>query len=489
MDIVSSNTFAESTDPAIKLRLVESYLQARAAGPSKENSFIGRRPPAEPAPLSLAQEQLWLREQAGKGIPATLNECFTLKSRVRFESRHIERALIEIVRQQEIWRTTYAVEKGMPIQVIHPAPTNFDLLTFDLRGYPMRQRESKLASITSEMVSEPFDLARGPLLRGALLRIHETDHRLFLCGHLSVLDGISVYQILPFELATLYKALSDNREHAPLELPIQYSDYAYWQRRVIIGTEKARQLAYWRKQLSGLVPPRLAAGPTPRVNDGSRGEIQSFALSDSTAADLGRISRKQGVTLFTVLLATFATVLHQYTGLRDLAIATLAPSGRKRPEVRRLLGHFLNPVVLRIDFTGDPPFSEMLIRTQRVIANALCHDDLPLASIPQHSTMDAEAGPLAPIALSLQPQTPPLATDWEVTSMDANSGGSIWELYLAFIQRGAGLIGRAQYNPNIFDSATIAKILRNLENLLEGATADPAQRISALSSRMRQIKA
>src|SRR6185437_9552085 len=133
----------------------------------------------------------------------------------------------------------------------------------------------------------------------------------------SVLDGISVYQILPFELATLYKALSDNREHAPLELPIQYSDYAYWQRRVIIGTEKARQLAYWRKQLSGLVPPRLAAGPTPRVNDGSRGEIQSFALSDSTAADLGRISRKQGVTLFTVLLATFATVLHQYTGLHD----------------------------------------------------------------------------------------------------------------------------------------------------------------------------
>jgi non-ribosomal peptide synthetase component F len=187
------------------------------------------------------------------------------------------------------------------------------------------------------------------------------------------------------------------------------------------------------------------------------------------------------------LLTTFATLLHHYTGQRDLAVATLAPSGRKRPEVQRLLGYFLNPVVLRVDFTGDPPFSEMLTRTQRIIANALCHDDLPLAAIRQDSTVDSMCGALAPIALSLQPQTPPLDTDWEVTSMDANSGGSIWELYLAFIQRGAGLIGRAQYNPDVFDTSTVAKILTDLETLLQGATANPAQRISTLLSRMRQM--
>jgi hypothetical protein len=488
MNMHGSNTFAaRSTDAGVKRRLLESYLQARAAGQSNKNSVITRRPPEEPAPLSLSQEQLWLREQAHEGMPATCNECITIKSKVQFEQRHIERALAEIIRQHESWRTTYAVENGMPIQVIHPAPENFELLTFDLRRHPTRQRETKLASITSEMVSEPFDLARGPLLRGALLRFDETDHRLFLCGHLSILDGISVYQILPLELATLYKALSEDREHDTAELPIQYTDYAYWQRRFIAGTEHARQLAYWREQLSGLIPPPLWSGRKPRVNDVPRGEIHSFALSDSTAAALDRTSRIRGVTLFTVLLTTFATLLHHYTGQRDLAVATLAPSGRKRPEVQRLLGYFLNPVVLRVDFTGDPPFSEMLTRTQRIIANALCHDDLPLAAIRQDSTVDSMCGALAPIALSLQPRTPPLETDWEVTSMDANSGGSIWELYLAFIQRDAGLIGRAQYNPDVFDTSAVANILTDLETLLQGATANPAQRISTLLSRMRQM--
>jgi len=306
-----------------------------------------------------------------------------------------------------------------------------------------------------------------------------------MTAHLSIVDGVSVYQVFPSELAQLYQAFSASKM-SPLPEPlIQYADYAYWQRRWLIGREMQKQLDYWRNRLAGELPTLQWPNDHPRpAAQTFCGAALSFAWPRHLGDAIKELSLRVGVTLFTSLQSGFTALLHNYTGQSDIIVGTISPAGRKRSEVQGLLGYFLNPVVLRIDFTGDPPFNELLRQTQRVTSEAISHDDLPIEFLAQEllPKQDPSRHPFFTTAISLQPPMSPIGSGWSVTSMDAASGGAMWDLYLAFIEQSTGMIGRVQYNPDLFEARTITQMVEDLQALLATAVANPRQRLSKLAS-------
>ena len=444
---------------------------------------ITPRPTGTIAPLSLAQEQLWIREQALAGKTLPYNESVTIHATGWVDAVVVERSFTEIVRRHEIWRTSYDTVNGQPIQIVHPVPVSFPLRIADLRRVPETTRSVELLRLISEDVRQVFDLKRGPLLRVMLARITDIDQRLFIFAHLSILDGVSVYQILPVELAALYKAFSAGKASPLPDLPIQYADYAYWQRQWLKNERLATQVAYWREQLTDDLPVLRwpADRPTSTVRT-CRGAIQPFAVSQTLTQAIKDLSRSERVTLFTILLASFGALLCRYTRQVDIVIGTPSPAGRKRPEVQALLGYFLNPVALRLDFDGNPVFRELLLRTQRALMGAITHDDVPIEFLTKELQLNPHSSDssIVKVAISLQPQTPTVETGWHVTSMDTESGGSVWDLYLAFIDTASGMVGRAQYNPDIFKAATIAQMLEDLKNLMGSVADEVEQHISTL---------
>jgi hypothetical protein len=396
----------------------------------------------------------------------------------------LERSLAEIIRRHEIWRTSYDIRNGLLVQVVHPAVREMRLPVVDLRGFPEEKIEEEVLWLATEEAHRPFDLRRGPLMRAFLLRTADAEYRLSMVAHLSIVDGVSVYQVFPSELAALYAAFSAGKPSPLPELPIQYADYAYWQRQWLKDDELAKQLAYWRKQLAGELPVVHWPADRPRPDVQTyRGAIRPFALSRPLTDALKELARREGVTLFTTLLASFAGLIYCYTSQVNLVIGTPSPSGRKRSEFQALLGYFLNPVALRIDLQDNPSLREMLLRAQKVIAEAISNDDLPIESLAKELRPKPDPGrnPFFTLAISLQPKTPDVDTGWQVTSMDAESGGAAWDLYLAFINGVGGMIGRVQYNPDLFTSLTISHMLRDLKRVMKALLADPGQRIWSLS--------
>lgn len=467
-----------------KRALLDRYLRGQVPPAITQSHAMKRRPPGQPVPLSVTQEQLWHRSQQN-GIPPLYNEVIIVRRSGALDIPALERSLAEIVRRHEIWRTSYDTLNSAPIQVIHPAPELFTLPLVDLRGLPELKIEEDVMRIATEEAQRPFDLRHGPLLRITLIRTGDADYRLCMVAHLSVVDGVSVYQLFPAELATLYDAFSTGKPSPLEELPIQYGDYAYWQRHCLNEDENAKQLAYWRTQLSGELPvlqwPNDYQRPTVQSY---RGAICPFRVNDSLTTALKELTRRDGVTLFTTLMSSFGCLLHCYTGQVRLLIGTPSPAGRKRSEVQKLLGYFLNPVSVLIDLDGDPSASEVLRKVRNAIATAISCDDLPIEILAKELQVkkDPSRNPFFTVAISLQPSTPDVANEWHVTSMDVSSGGAPWDLYLAFIDTMDGMIGRVQYNPDLFKPLTITRMLGDLWFLIETITTDPAQRVSSLAT-------
>jgi surfactin family lipopeptide synthetase A len=474
-----------------KRKLLEKYLREGGAAATRE-SVITRRPSAEPAPLSLSQEQLWLRERGTHGIAPLYNECVVLRMSGPLDVPVLERGFVEIIRRHEIWRTSYVTSNGQPVQFVHPASDEFRLQLLDLRSLPTSaRREAEAQRVIGDMVRQPFDLKEGPLLRARLVRMDDSEHRLFLCAHLSIVDGVSVYQVFPSELATLYSAYAFGRPSPLPPLTVQFGDYAYWQRQWLQGREMAKQVAYWRKQLAGQLPAlNWPTGRTRPARETFRGTIRSFTFPRYLGEAVKALGKQEGVTLFMTLLAAFVALLHRYTEQEDIVVGTPSPAGRKRSEVQKLLGYFLNPVALRFDLAGNPSFRELLRRTQRATLEAISNDDVPMETLAQELKLKPDAGrnPFFTVAISLQPPMPQLDLEWSVTSMDIESGGAPWDLYVAFIERTEGIMGRVQYNTDLFDPETITRMLEHLQRLLKNVSANPTQPLSEvkfLSSRDR----
>lgn len=452
----------------------------RRIGELHANTIV-RRPEGTNTPLSLMQEHLWARERMFTEA-RPYNESVTIKATEWLDAELLKRALSEVSRRHEIWRTSYKVRDGEPIQVVNPDPVDFSWQVIDLRDLADTDRAVEFKKITNAMVRQPFDLQNGPLLRGMVVRLKDTDQRLFLCAHLSIVDGLSVYQILPREMATLYEAYATGCSSPLPPLAIQYGDYACWQREWMKTEEPRSHEKYWRKQLHGDACNVNWRDYTGRsLQPTCDGKTEPFAIGEQLTDELQKLARTSGVTLFTVLLASFSTVLASYTQKMELLIGTPSSGGRKRSEVLKLIGNFLSSVVLRIDMGGNITFRELVHRAQRVIAEALTHDDVSIDVLSRQWSETASTGAeCVSTGISLQPETPKLNTSWQVSSMDADNGGAAQELYIAFLRTPTGMMARVQYKTDLFDAEMIAGMIGDLQKVMTLGTEDPEKAVSSI---------
>jgi surfactin family lipopeptide synthetase A len=464
-----------------KRSLLNMYLNKHGVT-SARSSSITRRTPKNFAPLSLSQQQIWLNAQR-TDVPPFYNESITIHRKGPLDPSTLERSLVEILRRHEAWRTTFDVLDGHPIQIIQEAPTFFPLSEVDLRGLEESARERQALSLAKAEVQRPFDLRKSPLFRATLLRLDENEYRLYLAAHQIIIDGVTAYQVLLPELAAIYEAYSKGQPSPLPDLPIQYADFASWQRDWLQGEVLATQLAFWRKQLRGASPVLQWPNDRPRpAKQTFRGKIRPFALPQTLSKELSEFSRSEGVTLFVTLLTGFIALLHCYTKQNDLIVGTVSPAGRKRLEAQRLMGYFLNPVPLRADLSSDPTIRDLLSLVQQVSVCALSHDDVPFEYLVETlgPETDPSRNPFFQVAASLEPSMPDLDPSWNLTPMDVENGGARWDLYLVWDNRPNGIIGRVQYNPDLLKPTSVTKLLKHQEVLLQQVISYPHRRLSDL---------
>jgi len=463
-----------------KRALLEKYLRGDLAQKARAASTITRRAMGNPTPLSFGQQQIWFLEQL---TPDSLvhNECVTIHLPGPLDEAVLEQSFNEIILRHEAWRTSFPILDGQPIQMIHP-PSVLTLPKVDLRYLPEAKREAEALRLATEDARILFDLAQGPLLRATLIRSGDAEHRLFLTLHQSIFDGISLYQVFLPELRALYEAFSSGKPSPLPDLPIQYADFAAWQQQWLRGSVLDDQLAYWKEHLAGA--PAALELPTNRPRSPvqtHRGSMRPFALDKRLTDALKALSRQEGVTLFMVLLAALNTLLYRYTGQDDLLIGT-STAGRKHLEVQKLMGYFLNTVVLRTSLSGNPSFHDLLLRVREVTNSAFAHEDVPFQYLVKilHPERNLGQNPLFQVMLTLEPPLPVLPSGWTLTQMDIETNTAKFDLYLELDDRPEGLIGRFEYSTDLFDATTIDRMVGHWQTLLEGIVADPERHLSEL---------
>ena len=319
---------------------------------------------------------MWLHQFLAPDVPI-YNEPITIHRHGPLDAEVLRRCLVEIVRRHESWRTTFQLVDGEPQQVVGPPPDDLELPSVDLRPHRSRSREAEALRIATEHARQLFDVSRGPLFRGLLVRLDDDEARLYLTLHHMIFDGVSTYNVLLPELTSLYDAFSQGKPSPLPDLPRQYADFACWQQCEVEGipSEELELLAPAARGRPGGDRPALRP-PAPSQRRPFRGGMVQFRLQDELLGRLRALALRERVTLFVLLLASFQVLLRRYGAQDDLVLGTVS-GDRKRVEFERLLGCFLNPLVLRTDVSGNPYFRELLLRTRNVTLDALSHDRLP----------------------------------------------------------------------------------------------------------------
>ncbi|NOK31919.1 amino acid adenylation domain-containing protein [Corallococcus exercitus] len=436
-------------------------------------------PRSGPLPLSFAQQRLWFIDQLQPGT-ATYNIPFALRVQGALDVPALEQTFRALLHRHEALRTTFVVRDAEPFQEIHPAD-DFHLTVLDLGALPRAEREAEAQERATAEAVHPFDLARGPLLRASLIRIDSQEHVLLLTMHHIVSDGWSM-DVLVREVAGLYGAFVQGRSSPLPELPVQYADYAVWQRSWLQGEVLEAQLGYWKQQLTGA--PALLELPTDKPRpavQSQRGASLPVHLPLSDA--LTDFCQREGVTPFMALLAAFQVLLSRYSGQEDVSVGTPI-AGRTRGETEGLIGLFINTLVLRSHVAPDASFRQLLGQVRDTTLAAYEHQHLPFEKLveelqPQRSLshsplfqvmlvlQNAPASELSLAGLSFQP----LARDFEATKSD---------LTLSLSQTPHGLTGTLGYRTDLFEQATVTRMVEHLRVLLEAALASPDSRVSEL---------
>lgn len=437
---------------------------------------------AGPAPLSFGQEQLWFLAQLVGGSPV-YNELVVVRRRGPLDARALERSFQEIVRRHDVWRTSIgpATAVRSPVQLVHPYVED-PLEVVDLGRLPPGDREAEAARLARAEVLRPFALERGPHWRGRLVRFDDQDHRLYLVLHHIMFDGFSISRILAPELTALYRAHAGAQERSLPELQVSYADYARWQRSRASGAHVSGQLAYWRERLAGLPALELPADHRRLQVESQPGTMHRVSIPRALADTLAAHAAGEGATLFMVLLASFLGLLRRYTGQDTLVVGTLSP-GRKVPELMNVFGYFVNPLVLRVDVSGDPAFSELVGSVRRVVLDALDNDEVTFDQVVSALRAPREPGrnPLFQVMFSLELPLPPLLEGWTVTQTEVDSGTSKFDLSVDLEDRPEGVVGRITYRTDLFEAATVARIADAWTSLLRQLAAEPDRRLSQLT--------
>jgi amino acid adenylation domain-containing protein len=410
------------------------------------------------------------------------NETMTVYRQGPLDLATLERCLVEVIRRHEIWRTTFEVIGGEPVQVVHPAPHEIPLPLVDLRKLTEAEREKEARRLATEDAQRPFDLKNGPLLRVLPVRMDDEQFRLYLTVHQIIFDAVTAYRVFLPELATLYQAFVAG-EPSPLpDLPIQYADVAYWQRKKWSDRSGAEHLAYWRKQLAGEISPLQWPNDRPRPPiETHRGAIQRFALPADLVRNLRFLSQQEGVSVYMALLAGLVALLHRFTAQEDIIVGGLT-AGRNQAELEPLLGYFVNPLTLRVNLSGNPTFRELLSRVRGVVLDALAHQDAPFPHVVRElrHRPDLSRNPLFQVVLSQQPQLPSMTSGWDLATEEICNGGSKLDLMIVIDDRRDRIFGPITYNPDLFDESAIRQLAGNWKALLTGAVVEPGKRVAEL---------
>ena len=391
-------------------------------------------------------------------------------------------ALDALVIRHESLRTTFDLADGKPIQVVgKPRPVQFREV--DLANCPEDERESELRLILEEEVRRPFDLSRDLMLRGVVVRLGAQEHVLRLVTHHIVADGWSI-GILLRELAELYRTSSANEAPSLAPLPIQFADFALWQRQQLQGEALETQIAFWRRYLEGA--PDSVTLPTDRTRPplpSYRGAMHTVFLPEGLTGELKALGRRENVTLFMTLLAAFKVLLARYSGQDDLVVGSPI-AGRNRVDLEGLIGFFVNTLALRTDLSGDPTFRELLGRIRESTLDAFAHKDLPLAKLVEELKPGRSSNqtPLFQVLFALEYlETPSLRLPGLVFEpMEFDLHWAKFDLSLTVSERSGGLRASFNYDTDLFDEGTIRRMARHYQRLLEGIVADPGQPISQL---------
>jgi amino acid adenylation domain-containing protein len=442
-------------------------------------------------PLSFGQQRLWFLERLEPG--PLYNIPISLRLHGNLQVPVLEQSLSEIVRRHEVLRTNFRVHDEEPSQVINP-PQLVRLPVEDLSKLAETNRQSSAQNLARLEAQQPFNVENDAIFRGRLLRLAADDHVLLLTVHHAAFDRWSTSVVLS-ELAALYRAFCAGQASPLPELTYQYADFAAWQRRYLQGETLEKQVLYWKQQLAGA--PASLPLPTDRPHPATRsyrGARQTITLPKATLDDLRSLSEREGVTLFMTLLAAFNVLLARYSDQEDIVVGSPI-AGRNRPEVEKLAGFFVNTLALRTDLSGDPTFQELLRRVRDVAIEAYAHQDLPFEKLVEelHLRRDLRRNPLFQVMFILQnvPEGEQEMAGLTTSPFLVETGTSKFDLTANLAEKSEGLKLTLQYNTDTFDAATITRMAKHFQILMEGVIASPETRVSELPllsrSEMQQV--
>ncbi|HWO43961.1 MAG TPA: amino acid adenylation domain-containing protein [Candidatus Eisenbacteria bacterium] len=432
-------------------------------------------------PLSSGQQRLWLIDRLAPRSPE-YNLSYAARLKGRLDIAALEKTLTEIIRRHESLRTTFVADGGVPYQVIRSA-SPFTLPLIDLTDLTPAEREHALYASAVEEALKGFDLERDLLFRAKLLRLGEQEHVLSYTFHHIASDGWSL-GVFYRELDVLYKAFSAGW-HSPLpELALQYADYALWQRQWLETPARDTQLVYWKRHLEHLSMLELPTrGPRPPLRT-FRGVKRSMALGKPLTDSLQALGRAEGATSFMIFLAAFAVLLHRYTGQADVVVGSPI-AGRQRPELRSLIGFFVNTLIMRVDLSGDPVFRELLRQAREVCLGAYRNQDLPFDYLlnEMHPDRNLSHNPLFQVMLAVQnaPVSLPHLPGLTIEPVRFERGNTRFDLEVHIVDRPEGLASLFVHNPDLFDDNMIARMQREFHALLEEVARRPERRVSELA--------
>ncbi|WP_163867071.1 non-ribosomal peptide synthetase, partial [Myxococcus eversor] len=444
-------------------------------------------PPVRPVPrtgvlpLSFAQQRLWLIDQLQPGSPA-YNIPTALRLEGTLELSALQRAFEALVLRHEALRTTFQAEGDEPWQVIHPAAIQ-PMQVVDLSALPAEQREARARRLATEDALRPFDLAAGPLLRATVLRLAPAEHVLLLCMHHGISDGWSM-GVLVRELAALYEAFLHGQPSPLPQLPVQYADYAVWQRSWLQGETLHAQLGWWKQLLAGA--PHALELPTDKPRPAALSNLGAsvpVALPSGLSEAVEALAKREDATPFMVLLAAFQALLQRYSGQDDVLVGSPI-AGRRHSETESLIGVFINTLVLRARFTPELTFRQLLAQVRDTTLGAYDHQDVPFEKLVEElqPARDLSRTPLFQAMFVLQntPRTELVLPGLTLRSVEVDADSAKFELSLSLTRTPDGYRGGLVFSTELFERSTAERLLAHLQSLLEGTLAAPDVALSTL---------
>ena len=471
------NDLFESPTVAGLGRLVEDALRSGAGLSVPPLERVGRE---GPLPASFAQQRMWFLDQLEPGR-GSYNIPVVVRLKGALDVAALGRAFDELARRHESLRTTFASAGGLPVQVIADE-IKIDFPVEDLTDLPEAGREAEALRRSREESWRPFDLARGPLVRARLYRLGPDDHLAAVTMHHAVSDGWSI-GVLIYEAGVLYEAFATGVPSPVPDLPVQYADYAVWQRGWLKGEVLEAQVGFWRQTLAGVPALELPTDhPRPAVAGGAgaqRFRVFPGALIEGAQA----LGRKEGATLFMTLFAGFEALLSRYSGQTDFAIGTPI-AGRTAARTEGLIGYFANTLALRADLSGEPGFRELIRRARATALGAYARQDLPFDQVvvDLQPGRDPSRSPIFQVMFVLQNAPLPALESAELTMapVDVESVDAKFDLTLSVIETEDSFKAALEYATDLFDAATADRMLAHLETLLTAAVAEPDKPVGSL---------